>query len=105
VVFSRSLPPAEGVTILDRDPVEDLIALKRAEGRDIMLSCGPELLAPLATAPGLIDEYLFAVHPAVLGTGKRVFDGMTSDLALRLVDAKAFDAGAVVLRYAPLNTL
>src|SRR5688572_16156579 len=53
VVFSRSLPPADGVTILDRDPVEDLTALKRAEGRDIMLSCGPALLAPLAEAPGL----------------------------------------------------
>jgi dihydrofolate reductase len=99
-VFSRTLASDGAHTVLGGDPVEDLAALKRAEGRDIMLSCGPALLAPLAAAPGLIDEYLLAVSPIVLSSGKRIFD-LDKDLPLRLTHSKAFDAGAVVLRYEP----
>lgn len=50
---------------------------------------------------GLIDEYLLAVSPIVLSSGKRVFDDVRQDLPLRLTHSKAFDAGAVVLRYEP----
>jgi dihydrofolate reductase len=59
----------------------------------------PATLASLAGAPGLIDEYLIAMHPAVIGAGPQLFDGLSTDLALRLVEAKVFDGGCVVLRY------
>ena len=65
----------------------------------ILLSCGPGTLASLAATPGLIDEYLIAVHPAVLGDGPRLFDGLGTDLALRLLEAKVFDGGCVLQRY------
>jgi dihydrofolate reductase len=57
-------------------------------------------LAALAATPGLIDEYLLVVHPAVIGVGPQLFEQVPTDLALRLVEAKVFDAEAVVLRYA-----
>ena len=62
----------------------------------------PATLAPLAATPGLIDEYLLVVHPAVIDAGPQLFEQVPTDLALRLVEAKAFDGGAVVLRYAVL---
>ncbi len=98
-VFSRTLPDDDTRTVLRGDPVEELIALKRLDGRDIMLSCGPALLGPLATEPGLIDEYLLAVSPIVLSGGPRLFDHVRRDLPLRLAHAEVFDGGAVVLRY------
>jgi dihydrofolate reductase len=68
-------------------------------GRDILLSCGPATLAPLARAPGLIDEYLVVVQPAVVAAGPGMFDHLDVDLELELVESRAFERGAVALRY------
>ncbi len=100
-VFSRTLADEDTRTVLRGQPVDELSALKRQDGRDIMLSCGPELLGQLAAEPGLIDEYLLAVSPVVLSGGKRVFDNIQRDLPLRLAHAEVFTGGAVVLRYQP----
>ena len=100
VVFSRTWnPPATGSWSGATSPVSSR-TLKRRDGKDILLSCGPATLAPLAATPGLIDEYLLVVHPAVIGAGPQLFEQVPTDLALRLVEAKVFDGGAVVLRYA-----
>ena len=99
VVFSRTLPPADDRVVISGNIADALAALKRRTGKTILLSCGPATLAPLAGTPGLIDEYLIAVHPAVIGAGPQLFDGLSTDLALRLVEAKSFDAGSALLRY------
>ena len=99
VVFSTTLRPSADRVVLGGDIAKELAALKQRDGKDILLSCGPATLAPLANAAGLVDEYLLVVNPAVLRAGPRVFDGVDRDLALRRVDSKIFDAGAVVLRY------
>jgi dihydrofolate reductase len=95
-VFSRTLDDGPGRTVLRGDPVEQLAALKREDGRDIMLSCGPALLGQVAP---LVDEYLLAVSPVVLAGGKRIFDDLQRDIPLRLAHAEVFDGGAIVLRY------
>jgi dihydrofolate reductase len=99
VVFSRTLPPAGDRVIISGDIAGELSALKRQTGKTILLSCGPATLAPLAGTPGLIDEYLIAMHPAVLGAGPRLFDGLSTDLALRLAEAKVFGAGCILMHY------
>ncbi|MFI0369234.1 dihydrofolate reductase family protein [Actinomadura sp. 1N219] len=99
VVFSRTLPSTTDRLVIGGDLVNELAALKRQDGNDILLSCGPKTLAPIASAPGVIDEYLLAVSPAVLSAGPRIFDGLTIDLALELTDAKVFNGGAIVSRY------
>ena len=99
VVFSRTLPPADGRVVIGGNIADELGALKRRPGRTILLSCGPGTLAPLAGSPGLIDEYLIAVHPAVISGGPQLLDGLSTDLALRLVEEKTFDSGCVLLRY------
>lgn len=95
-VFSRTLDDDPGRTVLRGDPAEQLAALKRVDGRDIMLSCGPTLLGQVVP---LVDEYLLAVSPVLLGGGKRIFDDLQQDIPLRLAQAQVFDGGAVVLRY------
>ena len=76
-----------------------LAEMKTQPGKDIVLSAGPDTLGALASRPGLVDEYLLVVHPAVLAAGPRLFDHLTRDLALDLVHAEVFDAGAVIARY------
>lgn len=99
VVFSRTLPATDDRVVIKGDIAAQLAALKQQDGRNIILSAGPAILGPLADTPGLIDEYLLAVHPAVLSSGPELFEHVTTDLALELIEAKAFDGGCVVLRY------
>lgn len=63
VVLSNSLEPGPDRLVITGDIADELAALKQQPGKDILLSCGPGTLAPLAMAPGLIDEYLLAVYP------------------------------------------
>lgn len=102
VVFSRRLEddPDTRRVVRSGDLAAHLRDLKAADGKDIILSAGPATLGPIASEPRLIDEYLLVIHPAVLTAGPRLFDHLSTDLALRLVDAKIFDGGAEVMRYA-----
>ena len=99
VVFSNTMEPADGRVVIRSDLAGQLAKLKQQDGADIILACGPATLGPLASTPGLVDEYLIAVHPAVLTAGPRMFDHLTRDLALELVHAEVFDAGSVVLHH------
>jgi len=99
VVFSTTLEPNEDRTVVSGDLATELAALKEQDGTKIILSCGPATLGPIADTRGLVEEYLLAVHPAVITAGPRLFDGLSTDLALELAESKVFDGGAVVLRY------
>ena len=105
VVLSRTLAddPSSRREIRAGDAVELLRELKAHDGADIIASFGPWTLAPLADSPGLIDEYLLVIHPAVLVSGPRLFDHLTRDLALALDSASIFDSGAAVMRYRMLE--
>jgi RibD C-terminal domain len=58
-----------------------------------------ELLANALMQHDLIDEIRMLVHPIVVGTGKRLFEGARESIPLRLVDTRAFDSGVVALTY------
>jgi dihydrofolate reductase len=99
VVFSNTMEPADGRVVLRGDLAGQLANLKQQDGADIILAAGPATLGPMASTPGLVDEYLIAVHPAVITAGPRMFHHLTRDLALELVHAEVFEAGCVVLRH------
>lgn len=105
VVLSTTLAddPATRRSVIAGDVVARIRELKARDGGGLLGSFGPATLGPLAAEPGLIDEYLLVVHPAVLAAGPRLFDHLTRDLALELVDHRVFAAGAAVLRYRVLD--
>ena len=47
----------------------------------------------------LIDEYQFVVSPILLGKGLPLLDGSDARQALKLMAAKSYESGVVVLRY------
>ena len=85
-------------TVLEGEVAESVPQLKEELDRDLVLvGCGE--LARDLLGRGLIDEVRFWVHPALGGEGARPFQGEKARLAL--VDAKTFDSGVMLLRYAP----
>jgi dihydrofolate reductase len=52
---------------------------------------------------GLIDEYQLVVNPILLGAGRSLTAALAQIVRLRLVDARPFPSGNVVLRYAPAS--
>ena len=79
--------------------MEAITTLKQQSGHQILVD-GSATLVHSLMGTDLIDEYRFVVHPMVVGSGKRFFkEG--SQAALKLVEAKPFPLGVVLLRYQP----
>lgn len=101
VVFSRTLQSVsdEKTRIVHTNPQEELLKLKQAEGKNILLG-GVNLPSQLVGSD-LIDEYCFVVQPVIAGEGKRLFDaiGLPEKLQLKLAETKFFKDGSVALHY------
>jgi dihydrofolate reductase len=101
VVVSKSLDKAEGgnTTIIRENLQDEILELKQETGKNI-LTGGVELPSQLIEL-GLIDEFYVIVQPAIVGEGRRLFDGVSlpEKLKLNLVDTKVFKSGCVALKY------
>lgn len=100
-VVSRTLKKAEwnNSTIISDDVVDAISGLKQKSGQDILVAGSATLIQTLMQH-GLVDEYRLLVYPVVLESGKRLFKerGM---IPLKLVEARPFSSGVVLLRYQP----
>ncbi len=104
IVFSETLDKAEwNNTRLVKDDVGDeMRKLKRAPGQNLLVFGSANLAATL-TRLGLIDEYRVIINPVVLGGGSPLFQGVTERLKLRLLSARTFRSGNVLLSYEPIR--
>ena len=99
IVFSTTLAKADWNTrVISENIAEEVAALKRRPGRDLLLTGGSGLAATL-TELGLIDDYRIVVHPVVLGGGKPLLPQLKDRLAVRLIESRTFDSQTVLLRY------
>ncbi|HEX5997669.1 MAG TPA: dihydrofolate reductase family protein, partial [Jiangellales bacterium] len=83
----------------DAELVDAVIKLKREPGTDLSVAGGVRTAQRFARL-GLVDEYVFLVHPVALGQGKPVF---THRADLALVDTKTYPSGIIRVRYRPLR--
>ena len=101
IVFSRTLDKVEGrnTRIIRSDLEDEIVKLKQEQGKDILL--GGVALPSQLIALGLVDEFIFVVHPIIAGEGKRLMEGISlpEKLQLKLVESKTFKSGAVFLHY------
>jgi dihydrofolate reductase len=96
IVFSDTLTSvAPGCRLVRRaDAVDEVVRLKKETEGDLAVG-GAGLAASLLD---LIDEFRLSVVPAFTGGGKPYFP-LGADVALRLVEQRAFRGGTVYLRY------
>jgi dihydrofolate reductase len=87
-------------TLLKGNIAAEISRLKQQPGQDILIAGSGELVHSLKQSD-LIDEYRLMVFPIVLGSGKRLFKDGSAIKTLRLVEAKPFKTGVVVLTYQP----
>ena len=101
IVFSRGYAGDEWThRVIRGDLRAQVTELKAQPGADLLLTGGANLAAAL-TDLGLIDEYHIAVHPVVLGGGRKLFTEPTQRLNLRTADSQLLDSRIVVTHYAP----
>ncbi len=81
----------------DDDLVEAVKKIKQQPGRDLGIPGGIRT-AQTFVRLGLIDEYVFVVHPVAIGKGQRVF---TSRVNLELVSGKTYPSGVMRVHYRP----
>jgi dihydrofolate reductase len=99
VVFSKTLKEVswENTKLVKGNVAKEVDRLKQEKGSDILIF-GSGTIVQQLTAVGLIDEYLFAVTPVILGAGKSLFTGVKKR-DLELLEARNFKTGNAVLHY------
>jgi dihydrofolate reductase len=100
VVFSSTLTDVEwsNARVTDRPVEEEIPALKRRPGKDIVVFGGAAFARSLA-GHGLIDEYRINVQPVALGDGLPLLHGLSEPQRLRLVSSTAWADGPVTHTY------
>ena len=85
-------------TVVAGDAVRTVAELKATDDGDLSILGSGELVRALANV-GLIDEYVLIIHPVVLGTGIRLFDG--THQAFELTRSITTPKGVTVAHYLP----
>jgi dihydrofolate reductase len=103
-VVSTTLESADwnNSTVINDNVAEAVEKLKAEDGGDIMVAGSQQLVRTLLEH-NLVDEIRLMVSPVVLGSGKRIFDGVSGKKVLELADATTYSSGNLVLTYRPLQ--
>jgi dihydrofolate reductase len=97
--LSEPLPWANS-TLLRGDVADAVAALKASEPGGHLTVIGSGALVRSLAARGLVDAYLLLIHPLVLGTGRRLFDGAPAT-PLRLTGTVTTTKGVIIADYEP----
>jgi len=101
LVCSRSLKDAtwQNSRILHEFEPREIETMKRQPGKNMIVFGSGSIVTQL-TQHGLIDEYQFVLCPILLGSGRPLLGDVSKNLRLELVEAKQYQSGDVMLRYA-----
>lgn len=99
-VVSRSLQEAawQSSTVLNGDLADEVSELKQQPGNDIAVSGSGTLVRSLIQE-GLLDELRLLVHPVLVGSGARLFQGGEKQAKLELAESQALKSGVINLTY------
>ena len=99
-VVSSTLDHVDWNAELLRGDLGKAVRRLKQESGNGLLTGGVTL--PLALAElDLIDEYEFVVQPRLVGHGRRLFEGLSKHVDLKLVSRLEYASGAVAMRYEP----
>jgi dihydrofolate reductase len=100
VVFSKTLQKLDWKNSrVVRDNIEEEVSrLKQQPGKDMVIF-GSATLASFLLQRGMIDDYRVILQPVLLGRGTPLFKDVTEKIQLKLISAKVFGSGVVLLSY------
>lgn len=87
-----------GSTVLSGPVVDEVTRLKQQYDRDLVVYGSAQLVHTLLEHD-LVDELRLTVHPWVIGTGDRVFAGLSAARTLRLVGCRSIGTNLAHLTY------
>lgn len=97
-VFSATTSAVGGnARLVTGDAVTEIARLKAEDGGS--MDIGGATLAAAAMRAGLIDEYVLATAPVLVGGGTPFFTALDTWVNLKLVDCRTFPGGVVLTRY------
>ena len=99
VLVSRSRTTASYNTRIvgGADAITQLAAIR--DETDGTIAVGGATLATQLLQHGLLDELLLYTHPAILGSGRPLFDEVTETLECDLLEHATFESGVALNRY------
>jgi len=103
-VLTRGNPPLEWANSHRLKSIDDVAALKRGDGPDLIIQ-GSSTIYPDLLAAGLVDRLMLMTFPVALGKGKRLFGDGTPATMLKMIDHKVTAKGTVIATYEPGGTL
>ena len=80
------------------DGVSGVAELRATEGKDLVVLGSGALTRSLLHAD-LVDEAVLMIHPVLLGTGRRLFEGGDAPAALRFADTVTTATGVIIATY------
>jgi dihydrofolate reductase len=102
VVFTKTLDRSvwDDTVLAKGNLVEEIIALKKQPGKDIVVYGGSSFVSELIKE-NLIDEFQFYINPVVIGRGVHIFGQINNFQQLRLKNSATLGSGLVRLIYEP----
>jgi dihydrofolate reductase len=108
IVFSKTLTKVEekenwkNITLLSEINSDEIMELKQQPGDNIAIFGSGTIVQQMANL-GLVDEYRLLVNPIILGEGKPLFKDIKEKINLKLLNARTFGNGNILLCYEPIK--
>jgi dihydrofolate reductase len=97
-VFSSQFRKDDKATFVCSDIANKIEEIKRQKGKDIWIYGGASLIKTFIKL-GQIDIYRLSIHPTILGRGKPLFEHISAQIHLKLMQTNVFKSGVVQLIY------
>ena len=97
-VFSKNPKEDNRAIFICSDIARRVNEMKAEPGKNMWLYGGANLITEFINA-GLVDNYLLAVFPVILGAGKPLFSNITERVSLTLNSVETSDSGVVLMSY------
>jgi len=89
-------------TLVTGNLPDELMKLKQQPGKNIQIPGSPRLVRSLLLE-GLLDELSISICPIVVGSGLRLFEDVTDQVVLMVVQAVTLSTGVIGVTYQPTS--
>lgn len=104
LVFTKTLeqPTWNNTTLAKGNLAEEITALKKQNGKDILVFGGADFVSSLIKE-GLIDEYHLIINPTAMSSGMTIFNSLDGIQKFTPIQSKLYPGGKTVLSFNSKN--